>query len=97
MSSLWKMLILGFPVGLAFGYVLQRGRFCMNSALRDIGLNKDLTLFRAYVLALLVQMVAVRAVAATGLYTLEAVAPFFWQGTLMGGFIFGVGMSFAGG
>jgi len=27
-----KAALLGVPVGLAFGYALQRGRFCMNTA-----------------------------------------------------------------
>ena len=37
----------GLFVGIAFGFVLQRGRFCMNSAFRDIVTLKDYTLLKA--------------------------------------------------
>ncbi|MDE2321594.1 MAG: YeeE/YedE family protein, partial [candidate division NC10 bacterium] len=63
-----RMMGLGLITGVAFGYALQRGRFCMNSTFRDILLARDLTLLRAYLLALLIQMVGVRAMAALGLF-----------------------------
>lgn len=88
--------LLGLAVGLPFGYALQRGRFCLNSAFRDIVLAKDLTLVRAYVLALLTQMVGVHALAEAGWITLVR-PPFWWQAALVGGFIFGWGMALSGG
>jgi hypothetical protein len=91
-----RTIVLGLVVGIAFGYALQRGRFCMNSAFRDILVARDLTLFRAYVLALLIQMVGVRAMAALGWFETHP-TPFFWQATLLGGFVFGLGMAFSGG
>lgn len=87
---------LGLAVGLPFGYALQRGRFCMNSAFRDIVLAKDLTLVRAYVLALLTQMIGVHALAEAGWIALVR-PPFWWQAALIGGFIFGWGMALSGG
>ncbi|PWB43917.1 MAG: hypothetical protein C3F12_11780 [Candidatus Methylomirabilota bacterium] len=90
------MIGLGLPVGVAFGYALQRGRFCMNSTFRDILLSRDLTLLRAYLLALLIQMVGVRVMATLGLFGL-GMAPFFWMATLFGGFVFGLGMALSGG
>lgn len=95
-AAMIRMMGLGLVVGMAFGYALQRGRFCMNSAFRDIVLTRDLTLLRAYLLALLIQMVGVRAMAALGLFGL-GITPFFWVATLCGGFVFGIGMAFAGG
>lgn len=91
-----RMMGLGLIVGVAFGYALQRGRFCMNSVFRDILLTRDLTLLRAYLLALLIQMVGVRSMAALGLFGV-GIAPFFWMATLLGGFAFGIGMAFSGG
>ena len=91
-----RIVILGLVVGLAFGYALQRGRFCMNSTFRDILIARDLTLLRAYLLALLIQMVGVRAMAALGWFGL-GITPFFWEAALLGGFIFGLGMAFSGG
>lgn len=95
-AAMIRMMGLGLVVGAAFGYALQRGRFCMNSTFRDILLARDLTLLRAYLLALLIQMVGVRAMAALGLFGL-GVTPFFWVATLVGGFVFGLGMAFSGG
>lgn len=95
-TAMIRMMSLGLIVGAAFGYALQRGRFCMNSTFRDILLVRDLTLLRAYLLALLIQMVGVRSMAAFGLFGL-GITPFFWMATLFGGFVFGLGMAFSGG
>ncbi len=43
------VLLSGLLVGVLFGFVLQRGRYCMNSAFRDIIFVNDFTLFRSYV------------------------------------------------
>ena len=91
-----QTVVLGLVVGVAFGYALQRGRFCMNSTFRDILVARDLTLLRGYLLALLIQMVGVRAMSALGWFEL-GITPFFWQATLLGGFTFGLGMAFSGG
>ncbi|PWB80215.1 MAG: hypothetical protein C3F08_04965 [Candidatus Methylomirabilota bacterium] len=96
-AAILRMMGLGLIVGAAFGYALQRGRFCMNSTFRDLLLARDLTLLRAYLLAVLVQMVGVRSMAAFGLFGLGGIAPFFWMATLFGGFVFGLGMAFSGG
>ena len=45
----------GLIVGLLFGFALQRGRFCMNSAFRDIILLQEYTLLKAVGIAILVQ------------------------------------------
>lgn len=87
---------LGLAVGVVFGYVLQRGRFCMYTAFRDIYLIRDLTLFKAYVLALLVQILLVHLWREFGLITFGN-DTFFWLSAMIGGFFFGVGMTLAGG
>ena len=91
-----EKLFLGMGVGLLFGFALQRGRFCMYTAFRDALLIKDLTLFKAYLLALLIQIVLVHLFIQWGMVSLGA-SPFFWLGAITGGFIFGVGMTLAGG
>lgn len=90
------LILLGLPVGLAFGYALQRGRFCMNTAFRDVLVAKDFTLLRAYVVAVLVQLVGLNLLADLGVIT-RNMAPFFWQAALVGGLLFGFGMATAGG
>ena len=91
-----KMLVLGLPVGLLFGYALQRGRFCMYTAFRDLLMARDATLFRAYILALLIQMAIIHGLDAAGFLTVRHFA-FTWLAAIMGGSIFGVGISLAGG
>lgn len=89
-------LLSGLLVGLLFGFALQRGRFCMNSAFRDIILVKDFTLFKALGAAILIEMVGFSVLSMTGVITL-APKPLMWGANLVGGLIFGVGMVLAGG
>ncbi len=91
-----KEILFGLPVGLLFGFVLQRGRFCMYTAFRDLLVARDATLFRAYILALLVQTAIIHALEGLGLL---AVSPFgfTWLAAIVGSFIFGVGIVLAGG
>src|SRR3990172_4578203 len=85
----------GLGVGLVFGYALQRGRFCMNSASRDALLLKDYTLLKAVGVALLVEMIGFALLEVTGLQA-TLPKPFFWGANLVGSFTFGVGMVLAG-
>ncbi|MEA3501635.1 MAG: YeeE/YedE family protein [Actinomycetota bacterium] len=89
-------ILTGLFVGLAFGFVLQRGRFCMNSAFRDIITLKDFTLTKTVALALLVSMLGFGIMAATGAIDPNP-KPILWAGNLVGSFIFGIGMVVAGG
>jgi hypothetical protein len=83
-------------VGMALGYALQRGRFCVNTAFRDLLLMRDTTLLRAWAAALLIQLVGIQLFAGLNLVKPD-VPPFFWQANILGGFCFGVGMVLAGG
>ena len=82
--------------GLAFGYVLQRGGFCLTRAVSNAMLMGDGTILRAYVLALLVAMIGVQALIATGLIDIP-LRPFHWLANVVGGLAFGVGMILSGG
>ena len=90
------LIFLGIPIGLAFGFALQRGRFCMNSAFRDIIVLKEYTLLKAVGLAILIQMVAFAALDMAGVITISP-NTFFWGANMLGGFVFGIGMVVAGG
>lgn len=68
----------------------------MYTAFRDILLIKDLTLFKAYLLALAIQTVLVHLFKELGLLSFS-VPSFFWLAAIVGGFVFGVGMTLAGG
>lgn len=96
-------------LGLMLGYVLQRGRFCLNSAFRDIIFVKDLTFFRAYLLCVVVAVVGTNLLDDFGLLrALDQQTGTYVQVELMrqnfvpvanivGGFLFGVGIVLAGG
>lgn len=86
----------GLFVGILFGFALQRGRFCMNSAIRDTILLKDNTLLKSVGVAILIGMVGFALMAMAGLIKI-APTPLFWGANLVGGFIFGIGMVLAGG
>jgi len=90
------LIFTGIPVGLAFGFALSRGRFCMNSAFRDIIVLKDLSLLKAVGVAILVSLVGFAILDKTGVITISPTT-FFWGANMLGGFIFGVGMVLAGG
>lgn len=89
--------LLGLTVGLAFGWALQRGRFCVNSAFRDVVLLRDGTLLRTWGLAVVVQLLGLQALLAlTGLFEPD-VPPLWPAANALGGFAFGAGMVLAGG
>lgn len=91
-----SLLLGGLAVGIVFGFALQRGRFCMNSAFRDIVTLQDFTLLKSVGAAILVTMLGFTIFSQTGALTLNP-KPLFWGANMVGGFIFGVGMVLAGG
>lgn len=62
----WYALVAGLIIGAIFGFILQRGRFCMNSAFRDIILLKEFKLAKAVAVSLVVLMVGFAIFALSG-------------------------------
>jgi hypothetical protein len=62
----WPLYISACLTGLVFGYVIQRGGFCLTRAVSNAALMGDTTILRAYGLALLVAMVGVQILEVTG-------------------------------
>ncbi len=106
MVSTLAFVVSGLIVGAAFGFVLQRGRFCVNSAFREV-LFEDYTMFRAYLLAVVVTIIGANlledmhwlghfqdGVFVTGTLYRQTFAP--WA-NIIGGYIFGMGIVLAGG
>jgi len=89
-------IITGLIVGIIFGFVMQRGRFCMNSAIRDTALLQDYTLLKSVGIAILVSMFGFAIMDAAGWISINP-KPLFWGANLVGSFIFGIGMVVAGG
>ena len=90
------VLIPGIILGIIFGIILQRGRFCMNSAFRDIILLKEYKLIKAVIIAILVSMLGFAIMTFSGIISLNP-KPFMWGAQILGGFIFGAGMVLAAG
>src|SRR6202158_722364 len=95
-DAAWPFYVSAVVAGAAFGYVIQRGGFCLMRALANLFLMGDVSIARAYVLALLVAMVGVQALAASGLVEFP-IRPFHWMSNCIGGLLFGAGMVLAGG
>jgi uncharacterized protein len=95
-DAAWPFYISAATAGAAFGYVIQRGGFCLMRALANLFLMGDAAIARAYVLALLVAMASVQALSAAGLVEFP-IRPFHWMSNGIGGLVFGVGMVLAGG
>jgi uncharacterized membrane protein YedE/YeeE len=89
-------ILFGLLTGLAFGFVLQRGRICFNSAFRDLRLMKDNFMFKAGMLAVAVSIIAFLAMAQFGLIDMNPIR-LNWVGVIVGGYLFGLGMVLAGG
>ena len=89
-------ILLGSLTGLSFGFVLQRGRVCFNSAFRDLRLIHDNFMFKAALLAVALETIAFLAMAQFGWIHLNP-KPLNWIGVIVGGFVFGLGMVLAGG
>ena len=90
------MLISGLLVGLALGFVMQRGRFCVTGAFRDVWVTRNTRWLTAFLVVVAVQSVGVFALDAAGVITLDSGA-FPWLATIVGGFIFGFAIVLAGG
>lgn len=109
MSNGYLSMITAIILGLGLGFVLQRGRFCLNSAFRDIIFLDNLTTFRAYLIAVVVAIVGSNLVQDLGLmvtpdpetgtliHTILLRQNFVPLANIFGGFLFGVGIVLAGG
>lgn len=91
-----EAIIFGLITGLAFGWILQRGRVCFNSAFRDLYLMKDNFLFKAITLAMAIELIVFPLMAQFGWIRMNP-KPLNIFGQIIGGLIFGMGMVLAGG
>ncbi len=92
----WPLYVSALATGLVFGYVIQRGGFCLTRAVSNVVLTRDATILRAYVLALLVAMVGVHILTAVGVVDIP-IRPLRPVSNILGGVLFGFGMILSGG
>ncbi len=91
------LVITGLLVGIITGWVLQRGRYCMNTAFRDLIFINDFTLFKAYLVALVVSIIGANLLEDVGVIEELRRQAFFPLANIIGGYIFGLGIVLAGG
>jgi len=88
--------MLAMSIGAAFGYASNSGKFCMNSGFRNLWKLKDTSLFKAYVLAISIQMMVIPILSYFG-FIKFSIPAFYPLGAILGGFLFGMAMNWGGG
>lgn len=84
--------------GLLIGIIMQRTRFCFVRAFREPFMTGDGSAPKAVAIALIISLIGFSILKWTDLRDWDvAVSSGFWLGSLLGGIIFGVGMSLSGG
>lgn len=90
-----------FLAGMAFGATAQRTNFCTMGALSDIVFMGDWRRFRSWMLAIAIAILATQALQSAGMITIGKsiylTKTFGWAGAVLGGLMFGFGMTMAGG
>lgn len=92
---------IGFVLGIVFGAIAHRTDFCTMGSISDIVFMGSWNRFRAWVLAIAVATLASQAMHIGGLIDLNKsiyLTPNFgWAGAIIGGLLFGFGMTMTGG
>jgi len=91
--------LIGFVlIGLIIGVVLQRSRFCIVRTLRETFLSGDSEPTVAIIAGILVGMLGFTVIKIMEIGSeISGVSPNFWVPSLVGGIVFGIGMTIAGG
>lgn len=90
------MILSGLIVGILLGFVMQRTRFCLAGGFRDMYVQKSNKMFYALLVAISVQAIGLLVFTAVIGKPLDN-GTFPIVGTIIGSFIFGVGIVLAGG
>src|SRR5690625_2454590 len=96
LGAMVYMIVTGLLCGALLGFVMQRGRFCLTGGFRDMYIAKDNRMFYALLVAIAVQSVGVYTLIQFGVIEFSA-GEFSLVATIIGSFLFGVGIIFAGG
>jgi uncharacterized protein len=96
-----QVALAGFAIGLAFGVLGRWSGFCLRGAVEDALATGEAPRLRGFLTAMVVALVAVQTLVFAGRLDLSkaVVLPpaLFWGGALLGGTMFGVGMTLTGG
>ena len=97
-----SLVMLGFTfLGLLIGWVLQRSRFCIVRALREPFMTGETSAAKAVMAGIIVGLIGFVVIKLTGMGTGYSQTMFVfgnvWISGILGGIIFGIGMTVAGG
>ncbi|MFO7618947.1 MAG: YeeE/YedE thiosulfate transporter family protein [Thermoplasmata archaeon] len=94
-----EQILIGFVlIGLMIGFVLQRSRFCIVRTLRETFLTGDSEPTQALIAGIIVGLFGFTIIKILGISDpLSMVSANFWVPAIVGGVIFGIGMTIAGG
>lgn len=90
------MVLTGLLLGVVFGFVLQRGRFCVTGAFRDVWITRKTRWLTAFFIVIAVQAAGVFALQSTGVLTLPT-RDIALTAVIVGSLLFGAGIVLAGG
>ena len=98
-DSVTEKVLIGFTIiGLIIGVILQRSRFCIVRALREPFISGDSEPAMGIMAGVLVGLIGFSTIKIMGIGSESSyVASSFWVPAIVGGVIFGVGMTVAGG
>lgn len=90
------MVLTGVLIGVALGFAMQRGRFCVTTAFRDVWFGGKTRWITAFLIAIAVQSIGVFAMQSAGLLSVQASRLSLWP-TVVGAFVFGFAIVLAAG
>ncbi len=100
-EAVYRVSALAFLLGIVFGAVANKTSFCTMGAVSDWVNIGDRNRLRAWLLAIGLAMVLSQGMQALGFFELNQssylTSNFAWLGYLLGGFLFGIGMTLASG
>jgi uncharacterized membrane protein YedE/YeeE len=100
-EPVYRVATLGFVIGIVFGAVANKTNFCTMGAVSDWVNMGSKDRLRAWLLAIGVAILATQFMDARGLIDVDQAIyrtpNFGWLGNILGGFLFGVGMTLASG
>ena len=98
-----KVLLYGFVLAVVMGVVVNKTNFCTMGAVSDMVNMGDKSRFRAWLFAIVISIIGVIVMEYMGLVELDPMRPpyraavFDWSRYILGGLMFGVGMTLGGG
>jgi uncharacterized protein len=90
------MLLTGLILGAALGFAMQRGRFCVTGAFRDVFVSRSTRWLTAFLIVIAIQAVGIAAMQGMGVIGASD-KPLALPATVVGALIFGFAIVLAGG